>query len=202
MERSKYFEEGLKMEQRCIEAAKSIILSYPGAMNIEFYCGKGKRTEPSIDGIYDVLGIDCSISLINNSEILKGQIKIGSHKNFLEYGKERKSFVLGRYNDIIWEQIDLSIKMVDFLLTGYEVGETGVIQPYALICWPLFLKRVFEDQYRRNYRKNHGKVLYGSSIQIHRERNHVDNSLFGYVTYTDLAQSNAAIFMNVKAFED
>ena len=109
------FEEMLEMEIRCLKAAEKIIMRHPLAMRVVFKCGQGYRKTQTIDGVYDALGIDFLLQLITY-ETLKGQLKLGTWKNFCEFGKKRQSWVLGAKQDLMWQDY-LPIKFYDLMVT-------------------------------------------------------------------------------------
>lgn len=169
------FLEGLEMEKRIKKCAEEILMQHPHARSVEFHGGEGLRTEITKSGVFDILGIDASLHLVNY-ESLKVQLKCGTLENFEQFGKPRQSFVLGAFNDVVMERvIDTPIKMYDLMLTGYET-RPGVMDPYCLISWPHFLKRV------------HGS----SKIVIQRETNSRNGSVFAWAWAGSIARCNVA----------
>ena len=174
------------MEERCKQSAQDILAKIPDFESVEFYGFNGYRTEKTIAGAYDCLGIDFAVFL-KSGEKLTGQAKIGRHDNFELWGRDRKSFVLGRAVDILRNRRDISSKATDLLLVGYEVDDTGLINPYALIHnWSL-LRRIDESLYRQH------SDIEGRRLSLFQDHNNRDGNLFVWITESDLIWSNSII---------
>jgi len=95
-----------------------------------------------------------AIMFLTNGQKKVVRIKCGTKRNFLEWGKKRQSFILGPHNDIMASRfIDTAIKHYDIFLTGYEIEE-GILAPYAMIYWPLFIRQVYGKQFLKREPNN------------------------------------------------
>ena len=78
------------------------------------------------------------------------RIKCSTFDNFVKYGRNLKSFVLGASNDVTAASFITSpIEHCDLLLTGYEV-EKDILCPYVLIYWPIFIRRIYTKREKVN----------------------------------------------------
>lgn len=201
------FEEGIKMEERCKEAVERILIRVPWASSVEFHGFKGlRRNNDTIDGRLDLLGIDASLYLRGQDKPLKVQVKMGTYNNFIEFGKKRQSFVLGRYHeDIRMEITNEPVAFADLVLLCYEGKEEGTIGAFALIRWPWFIIRYWQSETRCSIqeRLNQDEVMQPGSSKIYqvpglrvsvvREQNFQTKERFGWATHEDLTNMNVII---------
>lgn len=178
------FLEGLEMEERMGTHVEQILSQYPKVRFVEFHSCQGYKIEPSRDLILDIHGIDITLHLENRRR-LKVQVKCGTKENFLDWGKQRQSLVLGKLNDITMDRIiDTPIRFCDLLLTGYELKH-GIFGPWALIKWPQLLLRAHHD-----------------AIKIENDLNSRDNTRFAWADRFELQRCKVIFgeFFNFDAF--
>lgn len=74
------------------------------------------------------------------------QVKCGSKGNYDAHGRELNSFVYGELGDVMGSNYLLrATKHYDLLLTGYEV-ENGILSPYVLLFWPIFIRQIYKNK--------------------------------------------------------
>jgi hypothetical protein len=170
------FLEGLEMEERMHAHVEEILSQYPWnkyypqTKFVEFHSSQGFKIEPSRDLTLDFHGIDITLHLDNHKR-LKVQVKCGTKENFDCWGKDRRSLVLGRLNDItMMTTMVTPIRFCDLLLTGYETEEgSGRLGPWALITWPQLLLRAHHN-----------------AIELKDNENGEDGTVFAWATSQEL----------------
>lgn len=90
----------------------------------------------------------CNIECDNNDkDIIKQllqpdkelvQVKISSRDNFREFGKDRKSFVIGNVQEI-------RNRLLSKLITGYDLLGNGILCPYVMLDCRVLFTAITED---------------------------------------------------------
>jgi hypothetical protein len=171
------FEEALKMEARMKPCVEEILKQYPiDIKRVDFYACKGVRTNNNgIDALMDKLGFDAILNLDDKESSIKTvQVKVGTRKNFKEYGMDRQSFVIGNIYDINMKRaLSKQVKSYDLMLTGYELKDR-ILSPYVLIVWPWLIRAWLQG-----------------TLKINEDRS--GERKFGWVKHEDLFKANVVV---------
>lgn len=131
------FIEGKEMEERCLPAVTKILRRIPGIIpeSISYHCSKDSDLDLFIDRD---LGIDCTFKRKTyKTDTYTLQLKCGTHENYEKFGADRQSIVLGDVKQF-QTRTDTPIKSTNYLLSAYEIEQTGEFVSYCLVNMDMF----------------------------------------------------------------